>query len=102
MNQIFRKTLDGYFQIYEQIYEDPFIPLYQITKNTKVSRSTVSRYVKEMYELSILQGPFISVKPTALHDTTWVNTTMKRMDFHKGLFINSPPSHLLPMILPLL
>ena len=63
VNQIFKKTLDRYFQIYEQIYEDPFIPLYQITKNTKVSRSTVFRYVKEMYKLSILQGPFISVKP---------------------------------------
>jgi len=63
VNQIFKKTLNRYFQIYEQIYEDPSIPLYQITKNTKVSRSTVSRYVKEMYKLSILQGPFISVRP---------------------------------------
>jgi len=63
VNQIARKTLDRYFQIYEQIYEDPFIPLRQITKNTNVSRSTVSRYVAKMYELSILQGPFISVKP---------------------------------------
>jgi len=63
VNQIAKKTLNKYFQIYEQIYQDPFIPLYQITKNTKVSRSTVSRYVAKMYELSILQGPSISMKP---------------------------------------
>jgi len=63
VNQIAKRTLNRYLQIYEQIYEDPFIPLYQITKNTKVSRSTVFRYIAKMYELSILQGPFISVKP---------------------------------------
>ncbi len=63
MNQIAKKTLNRYFQIYEQIYQDPFIPLQQITKNTKVSRSTVSRYIAKMYKLSILQGPSISMKP---------------------------------------
>jgi len=63
VNQIARKTLNRYLEIYEQIYEDPLIPLYQITKNTNVSRSTVSRYIAKMYELSILQGPSISMKP---------------------------------------
>jgi len=63
VNQIAKKTLNRYLQIYEQIYEDPLIPLHQITKNTKVSRSTVSRYIAKMYELHILQGPSISVKP---------------------------------------
>ena len=63
MNQIAKKTLNRYLQIYEQIYEDPFIPLHQITKNTNVSRSTVSRYIAKMYKLHILQGPFISMKP---------------------------------------
>jgi len=63
MTKITEKKLLGYHRVYEQIYEDPFVPLYQIAKNTKVSRSTVFRCVKEMYELSILQGPFISLKP---------------------------------------
>ncbi|MBU7012181.1 MAG: hypothetical protein HXS46_15960 [Theionarchaea archaeon] len=63
VTNVTEKKLFEYYKIYEQIYEDPLIPLYQISKNTKVSRSTVSRYVAKMYELSILQGPFISMKP---------------------------------------
>jgi hypothetical protein len=57
------KRLPKYHKIYEQIYEDPSIPLYQIMKNTGISRSTVSRYLIEMYDLSILEGPLIFVKP---------------------------------------
>ncbi|MBU7015876.1 MAG: winged helix-turn-helix domain-containing protein [Theionarchaea archaeon] len=57
------KRLPKYHKIYEQIYEDPSIPLYQIMKNTGISRSTVSRYLIEMYGLSILKGPLIFVKP---------------------------------------
>ena len=58
-----KKRLPKYHKIYEQIFENPSVPLYQITKNTGISRSTVSRYVIEMYELSIIKGPMIFVKP---------------------------------------
>jgi hypothetical protein len=64
MRQIsIKKKLLKYYKIYEQIYENPSVPLYQITKNTGISRSTVSRYLLEMYNLSIMKGPMIFVKP---------------------------------------
>ncbi|MBU7030270.1 MAG: winged helix-turn-helix domain-containing protein [Theionarchaea archaeon] len=57
------KKLKDYHKIYEQVYENPSIPLYQITKNTGISRSTASRYLQEMYKMSIMKGPFIFVRP---------------------------------------
>ena len=55
--------LPRYHRIYEQLYENPIMPLYKITKSTNISRSTISRYLEEMYELSIIKGPLIFVKP---------------------------------------
>jgi hypothetical protein len=52
-----------YYKIYEQIYDTPDTPLYQITKDTGIARSTVSRYLREMCDLSILRGPMLSLKP---------------------------------------
>lgn len=60
-----KKRLHKYYRIYEQIYDYPTIPLYQITKNTRISRSTVSRYLMEMYENGILKGPMIFLKPNS-------------------------------------
>ncbi|MGC1120150.1 MAG: winged helix-turn-helix domain-containing protein [Candidatus Methanofastidiosia archaeon] len=57
------KKLPRYHEIYEHIYETPDTPLYQITKETGISRSTISRYLKEMYELSIIRGPMLFLKP---------------------------------------
>jgi len=57
------KKIKDYHKIYEQVYENPSIPLYQITKNTGISRSKASRYLQEMYKMSILKGPLIFVKP---------------------------------------
>lgn len=57
------KKLPKYYKIYEQIYNTPDTPLYQITKNTGISRSTVSRYLREMYGLSIIRGPMLFLKP---------------------------------------
>ncbi len=58
-----KKRLPKYHRIYEQIFENPSLPLYQMTKKTAISRSTLSRYYIEMYELSIMKGPMIFVKP---------------------------------------
>jgi hypothetical protein len=52
-----------YYKIYEQIYDTPDTPLYQITKDTGIARSTVSRYLREMCDLSILRGPMLFLKP---------------------------------------
>lgn len=59
-----KKRLLKYHKIYEQIYENPSIPLYQITKKTGISRSSVSRYLMEMYENAILKGPMAFLKPS--------------------------------------
>jgi DNA-binding Lrp family transcriptional regulator len=59
-----KKRLHKYYKIYEQIFDNPSIPLYQITKNTGISRSTVSRYLMEMYENGILKGPMIFLHPS--------------------------------------
>ena len=59
-----KKKLHKYHKIYVQIFEDPSIHLRQITKNTRIARSTASRYIEEMYELSIMKGPMIFVKPS--------------------------------------
>ncbi len=58
-----RKSLQKYYRIYEQIYENPLIPSYQISKNTGISRNTISRYLTDMYEHSLIKGPMIFVKP---------------------------------------
>ncbi len=56
------KRLFRYYKIYEQIYEDPFITLHQISKNTKMSKHAVTQHLSEMYS-SILYGPMIFLKP---------------------------------------
>lgn len=58
-----KRRLPHYHKIYEQIYENPSVPLYTIAENTGIARSTASRYLIEMYNLSIVQGPMIFVKP---------------------------------------
>ena len=57
------KRLPKYYRLYDQIYDNPSIPLHQLTKNTGIARSTVSRYLREMYEHSILKGPMIFLLP---------------------------------------
>ncbi len=57
------KRLPRYHLIYEAVHENPFVPIYQITKRTGIARSTVSRYLNEMYERSILKGPMLFLNP---------------------------------------
>ena len=56
------KKLFRYCKIYEQIYENPFITLHQISKNTGISKHAVTQHLSEMYS-SILYGPMIFLKP---------------------------------------
>lgn len=58
-----KEKLLKYYKIYEQLYEDPLIPAVEIEKNTGIADSTISTYFREMYELSILKGPLIFLKP---------------------------------------
>jgi DNA-binding Lrp family transcriptional regulator len=53
----------SYFKIFEQIFEDPTISIYDISRKSGLSRNTVSKYLKEMYTKSIIVGPQIRMKP---------------------------------------
>lgn len=80
------KRVPKYHKIYEQLYENPLIPLYRITENTGISRSTVSRYVKAMYAHSIVKGPSIFVKPAQnYHEYAAFMRFKEPLSAYKGL-----------------
>lgn len=56
--------LKRYLHIYNYLYTNPYMHLYKM-KSTGISRSSISRYFKKMYELSILKGPMILLKPAS-------------------------------------
>lgn len=57
------KRLENYYKIYEQIYENPVITIYDIAENTGLSRNTVSKYLHHMYTNRIIVGPYLSMDP---------------------------------------
>ena len=59
------KRLGKFLKIYQRLYDEPFLPRYEIGKKTGITRSSVSRYFVEMYENSILHGPYLCLKPAA-------------------------------------
>jgi hypothetical protein len=56
------KKILNYHKIYEQVYENPGISSKEIGKRTGISGGLVSQYLEEMYEKSIMGGPFIFLK----------------------------------------
>jgi hypothetical protein len=56
------KKILNYHKIYEQVYENPGISSKEIGKRTGISEGLVSKYLEEMYEKSIMGGPFIFLK----------------------------------------
>ncbi len=66
MGKITRKRrIENYFKVYEQVYEDPFLSIYNISQNTRLSRNTVAKYLNEMYKFGILRGPQLHMKATS-------------------------------------
>ncbi|MBU7029824.1 MAG: winged helix-turn-helix transcriptional regulator [Theionarchaea archaeon] len=57
------KRMRNYHEIFEQIYENPVMTIYDISVNTGLSRNTVAKYVKEMYKQGVIQGPHIRMRP---------------------------------------
>ncbi len=81
--------LPRYHQIYEQLYENPYIYQTNIAKNTPFSRSTVSTYLAEMYDNLILQGPFIFVKPAKnYHEYVYYLEVNNQLSVYKSLSEN--------------
>jgi len=56
------KRMRNYHKIFEQIYENPVMTIYDISVNTGLSRNTVAKYVKEMYKQGVIQGPHIRMR----------------------------------------
>ncbi len=66
MGKILReRRITCYFKIYEQIYEDPFSSIYDISQNTRICRNTTAKYLNEMYKSGILCGPHLNMKATS-------------------------------------
>jgi len=66
MGKISQETrLHNYYKIFEQIHEISTISINDIAENTGLSRNTVSKYLKEMYNLNIIMGPHLRVNPHA-------------------------------------
>jgi hypothetical protein len=63
MSRITEKKLGDYYKIYEELFREPTEPVQKIAQNTGIPRNTVSQYLTEMYESSILRGPAIFLKP---------------------------------------
>ena len=49
--------LVNYYKIFEVLTEHPTMSIYDIAVHTELSRNTVSKYLKEMYEKRIIIGP---------------------------------------------
>ncbi|MGD2247742.1 MAG: hypothetical protein PVF58_05000 [Candidatus Methanofastidiosia archaeon] len=58
-----KKRLQYCYKIYEQVYHENTMAIYEIAQNAGISRNTVTKYLKRMYEQDILQGPYLRVKP---------------------------------------
>ncbi len=56
------QRINCYFKIFEQIYENPLLFIYDTSQNIGLSRNTVANYLNEMYRSGILRGPEISMK----------------------------------------
>jgi hypothetical protein len=56
--------LERCHRIYEQVYQDPLVPVYEIARNADLSRNTVSKYLHEMMNQTSLLGPYLRMKAT--------------------------------------
>jgi DNA-binding Lrp family transcriptional regulator len=63
MSRFTEKKLEDYHRIYEELYREPTESVQKIAQNTGIPKNTVSRYLAEMYESSVLRGPAIFLKP---------------------------------------
>jgi hypothetical protein len=59
------KNLHTYYQIYDQLYENPFLPVENTAGLLKMPSPEVTQHMDTMYESSFLLGPVISVKPAS-------------------------------------
>ena len=58
-----KRVILEYMRIAHQLCENPFMPQWNMAQNLKMSRNTVSKYLKEMYARNMMVGPWMSVNP---------------------------------------
>jgi hypothetical protein len=58
-----KRVIQEYSRIAHQLCENPFIPQWSMAQNLKISRNTVSKYLREMYNQKVMVGPWMSVNP---------------------------------------
>lgn len=82
----YMEKLHIYYKIYEQIYENPYLPIDALAQKISQSRNTVSKYLKEMRENAILVGPHLYVNP-ARNYTQCIGllTFSDPLSIHRGL-----------------
>jgi hypothetical protein len=56
------RKIKDYYKIFEVIREYPTLPIHDIAAQARLSRNTTSKYLREMYERTILLGPCIRMK----------------------------------------
>ena len=56
------RKIKDYYKIFDVIREYPTLPIYDIAVHARLSRNTVSKYLREMYDKNILLGPCIRMK----------------------------------------
>jgi hypothetical protein len=56
--------LERCHRIYEQVYQDSLMPVYEIARNANLARNTVSKYLHEMLNQTSLLGPYLRMKAT--------------------------------------
>jgi len=62
MDGIQERSMRHYYRIYEVISMNPTMPFSTLSTHVGLSRNTISKYLKEMYERNIILGPQIRMK----------------------------------------
>ena len=74
------------YTLYQLIYEDPLISCSSLAEKVGIPKRKVQKYLKEMYEKSILKGPRISVKPAQnYHEYAYFVNVDNPLNVYKGL-----------------
>ena len=57
-----KRKIKDYYKIFDVICEHPTVSIYEIAVHARLSRNTVSKYLRDMYDQNILLGPCIRMK----------------------------------------
>lgn len=60
------RRMDRFFKIWECIYSNPLITVYDIWQKTGISRNTIAGDLNYMETQGILDGPFLTMKTSYL------------------------------------